>query len=231
MGSNAERRYAIYFAPSPGSALESFGRRWFEERESAAALGLDPTDFHEITETARHYGFHATLKPPFRLREGRTLQALLESAQRFAEARTAFVAPPLTPASLGRFIALRPTEPSPVLDRLASDCVREFDGFRCSPGETELARRRQAGLSARQESLLALWGYPYVQDEFRFHMTLTGPLEETKQTRLLTVLRDACADVAREPLTVDAVSIFVQEDRARPFRALKRLPLAPTPRP
>src|SRR6266436_2078374 len=72
-------RYAIYFVPAPDTALYRFG---------AGALGYDcftgadmatldtlPVDagaWRELTREPRRYGFHATLKAPFRLAEGRT---------------------------------------------------------------------------------------------------------------------------------------------------------------
>ena len=49
--------------------------------------------------------------------------------------------------------------------------------FARPPGAAELERRRKAGLSAAQEKMLLRWGYPYVLDEFRFHLTLTGRLQ------------------------------------------------------
>ena len=61
---------------------------------------------------------------------------------------------------------------------MAGACVRDLDEFRAPAGEAELARRRKAGLSARQEALLTQWGYPYVFEEFRFHLTLSGRLPE-----------------------------------------------------
>ena len=35
----------------------------------------------------------------------------------------------------------------------------------------------KSGLTDRQEALLTQWGYPYVMEEFRFHITLTGALD------------------------------------------------------
>jgi hypothetical protein len=37
---------------------------------------------------------------------------------------------------------------------LARDCVLEFDRWRAPPRADELARRRAAGLTARQETML-----------------------------------------------------------------------------
>src|SRR3546814_16854276 len=66
-----------------------------------------------------------------------------------------------------------------------ADCVRAFDRFRAPPSETALARRRAAGLSARQEANLQAWGYPYVMEDFRLHFTLTGRITDPAQPDIL----------------------------------------------
>ena len=43
--------------------------------------------------------------------------------------------------------------------------------------EAEIARRRPERLTPRQRALLDSYGYPFVMEEFRFHLTLTGPLD------------------------------------------------------
>jgi hypothetical protein len=82
----------------------------------------------------------------------------------------------LTLTRLGRFLALTPVGDARGIGRVADTCVQVLDPFRAPPEAEELARRRQARLSARQEALLLRWGYPHVMEEFRFHMTLTGRL-------------------------------------------------------
>ena len=64
-------RYAIYYLP-PAGALADFGARWlgWDVRRGAAAVQLDLPGLRDATEAPRKYGFHGTLKPPFRLAEG-----------------------------------------------------------------------------------------------------------------------------------------------------------------
>jgi hypothetical protein len=96
-------------------------------------------------------------------------------------ARAPVTIPSLEVRRLGGFIAVVPTEPSAALADLAAATVAALDPFRAPPSEAELARRRKARLSDRQEALLMKWGYPYVMEEFRFHLTLTGRLDRRRR--------------------------------------------------
>lgn len=177
------KRYAIYAAPAPGPLAKA----------AAAWLGWDPeagrTAPHsdlpglrwplaELTAAARKYGFHGTLKAPFRLAEGVTADDLAEAVAALAH-QLAPIALPLTIAPLGDFLALRPEAPVPALDELAAEVVMALDRLRAPMTEAERAKRRPETLSAVQRDYLERYGYPYVLDQFRFHMTLTGPLART----------------------------------------------------
>lgn len=175
---SAFQRYAVYYLPDDPK-LQRFGAEWLgwdvETGEPVAHLDAG-VQLEEITATPRKYGFHGTLKPPFRLAEG-TRRADLETAV----AAIAATAPPvkvagLVPATVGSFLALVPTGDTGPLGALAARLVTELDGFRAPATPAELTRRRRPGLSERQDALLLAWGYPYVLDEFRFHITLTGAL-------------------------------------------------------
>jgi hypothetical protein len=128
--------------------------------------------------TPRKYGFHATLKPPFRLAEGQDVQALEAAASDLAVDLAPAICDGLKLTTLGRFVALTPQDDMQAVRRVAGACVRELDRFRAPASEAELARRRKVGLSPAQEALLTQWGYPYVMEEFRFHMTLTERLPQ-----------------------------------------------------
>ena len=205
-------RYAIYYTPAPGSVLAGFGAAWFAREASCL-------------DAPRRYGFHGTLKAPFRLAEGAGEAELLRAAERFAGERGALRGPPLGLAVLAGFLALMPSEPFGELDRLAADCVEAFDRFRAPPGEAELARRRRAGLGPRQEALLRRWGYPYVMEAFRFHMTLTDRLDEAGLASE-RALAGAMLGEAPAPLTVDAVTVMVEPSEGDAFRVLRRFEFA-----
>ena len=221
----AEARYAIYFTPPAESALCRFGDAWFSNKKSPDIPGFDQQTLRRLTASARHYGFHATLKPPFALAAGATAEALARSVARFAADQAPLEAPPLHAVALTSFVALMPVEPCAALNRLADACVKTFDSYRAAPSEAELERRRTTGLSARQEELLQIWGYPYVFDEFRFHMTLAGPSDRDRIASLLTGLDELTRPFRAEPLVVDAISLVAQSRQDQPFRLLRRFPL------
>ena len=189
--------------------------------------GLESAEAETITESPRFYGFHGTLKAPFALATGVDRAGLTAAARRLAARRERFDLPPLKVAALGKFIALVPAAPCPALDALAAACVRELDGLRAPAAPEEAARRKAAGLSRREAELLDLWGYPFVLDAFRFHMTLTGRIDDdSRRAHLVAALSDLFAPVTLRPGPLDALSVFHQPDRSTPFRIIERVPLA-----
>jgi putative phosphonate metabolism protein len=225
-------RYAIYFAPAAGSDLARFGDHWLgRNAETGAPLerptpsGFDAARLHELTEAPRQYGFHGTLKPPFRLADGCDAGDLRRALTGFAGQQCGFEIAALTLEGIGGFIALVPDEPSPALSSLADLCVTEFDRYRAPPDAAELARRHAAGLTPRQAELLARWGYPYVLDEFRFHLSLTGPIADAaERARVARLLGPLVAPALLQPLPVRELCLFHQPDRATPFRLVQRFP-------
>lgn len=224
-------RYAVYFAPPPGSALAEFGATWLgrdcatgDERTQPAVSGIAAERLTAITKSARGYGFHATLKAPFHLKPDRTLAELEAAAAAFAATRSPFPVR-LGLRSLGGFLALMLTPPDHRVTALAADAVRDLDGFRALPSDAELARRREADLSPQQEELLQRWGYPYVMGEFRFHMTLTSRLPDgPERDAIVAALEPAAAPVVAEPVSIDAIALFRQERPGGPFLMVRRFP-------
>jgi putative phosphonate metabolism protein len=225
--SETRPRYAIYFAPAPGSALDALGRRWLgRDAESGQPVAQpDVPGIAELTAEARHYGFHATLKPPFSLANGASEAMLLAALADFTPTRRKVVAPPPKLAAISGFLALVPSAPAEELHRLADLCVSRFDRFRLPPDEAELAKRRKARLTPEQDALLLRWGYPYVFEEFRFHMTLTRRLKPEERPAIEAALAPLVAPAIGSPLLIDALSLFVQAGRASPFRLVRRFPL------
>ena len=222
------RRYAIYFTPE--GALADRGAAWLgwdaaagEAREPPCLPGL-PRPAGEITARPQKYGFHATLKPPFRLAAGRSEAELDRALAAFAAGRPAVVLDGLEVARLGRFLALRPAGDAAGLSALAAAVVEGLDRFRAPPADEEIARRRAARLTRRQEALLTRWGYPYVMEEFRFHMTLTGPLAPNELAQTETVLARHFAPVLPAPFVVDGVTLLGEDERGR-FHHLHRYAL------
>ncbi len=225
------RRYAIYYAPSPDSDLEAFGRRWLgrdhvtgEAVEQLKLEGLDATEQAEITHSARHYGFHATLKAPFELAADREADELYAAARRFAAAREQFEAPPLRIAKISKWIAFILSAASLPMNKLAADCVRDFEDFRAPLSNADIQRRRKSGLSTRQDEQLLAFGYPHIFEDFQFHMTLAGPLEPARQEDVYQQLLAVSPPFEQRSFVVDAISIYEQADRDQPFIQTARLP-------
>lgn len=230
----SDPRYALYYCPPEDSELYRFGCRWLGRdvvsgalREQPAVPGITPARLANVTSDARHYGFHGTLKPPFRLHPQATEAQLAGSVGRFAAQLRPFTAPPLVLKELSGFLALQCATPSPEIDTLAGACVTALDRFRAPATESELAKRRAAGLTDRQEEMLARWGYPYVMDQFRFHMTLTSRLPDAaERAAFREALEPMVARFAAEPLRVEAVALFRQDSRETPFLLTRYFPLS-----
>lgn len=224
------QRYAIYYAPAPDTALARFGAAWIGRDAATGQAVAQPEvpglDIAAATAFPRLYGFHATLKAPFSLAAGCTEAALAEALAGFAAMRSPVAVPPLHLAILDGFTALVPGAPCPALDRLAADCVRAFAPFRAPASEADRQRRLAGGLTARQIANLDRWGYPYVMEDFQFHMTLTGRLPPEGQQVALAALAPLAAPHCRAPLILDALALFHQPEREAPFRMLGRFPLA-----
>lgn len=240
---NSTGRYAFYYVPEASDELWSLGCEWLgrdpehEARESGGELangsvhdrvrGVSAARWETIAAAPRRYGFHATLKPPMRLIESVTPEALVESATVWAKRQDRFQVE-LACATLGRFIALRPADTlsSRSLVDFAARCVREFDPFRASPTAAELERRRRAPLTARQDALLTEWGYPYVFDEFRFHMTLSGSIDDDAERA--EVAKAASAWFAARlgsPVQVNQIGLFYEPVSGADFRLIHRIEL------
>ncbi len=224
------RRYAIYFAPPPGSSLEAFGRSWLGRDhisgapvDQPAIEGLTPEDQVTFTRSARHYGFHATLKAPFELASGRRAGELHEAVHAFAQKRQAFDAPAFEVKMVSKWVALTLSAPCPEMDTLAADCVRGFEALRAPLTAADIERRRKSGLTARQDRQMLDFGYPHVFEDFKFHMTLAGPLQPAQQSHLHAALLKI-APLDGQPVLVDGVSVYEQASRDQPFIQTARFP-------
>ena len=199
-------RFAIYFAPVKESALAERAGAWLARPELDA-----------LTVSARRYGFHATLKAPMELRAGTSRAGFAAALAAFA-GRTA-------PVSLGRltarlldgFLALTPVPQPPGVTEFAAKVVQDFEDFRAPLGADERARRLKAPLSPRQIELVDRYGYPYVLEEFLFHMTLTDRLPPERQEELVGKARGWFADALAEPIRLDRLVLFREPEPGAAF--------------
>lgn len=209
----------------PEGDLAAWGAAWLGwDPEAGAEVAHPDPALGPLTEEPRRYGLHATLKAPFRLAGGRTEADLAEALAALAGRLPPAEAPGLALSLIGRFLALTPeADPAPI-DALAAACVTELDALRAPPTEAELQRRRASKLDAQEEAHLLRWGYPYVLDRFRFHVTLTGPLDEA-QEEAARVLLDRFPPPLPRPFRVAALGHVVQDPDGR-FRLRHRYALS-----
>lgn len=226
-------RYAVYAVPRPESALWACACRIIGYDAAVAVPvrqwhppGIDPADWRAMTEEPRRYGFHGTLKAPFHLAEGFDQAKLLGAVERIARDGACVPAVPLEVAALGRFLALVPAVPAPLLANLAATVVIGLEACRAPMSDHDRRRRLEANLTLRQAALLDAYGYPYVLDEFRFHMTLTGPLEAAAREPVRRAIVAELAVSCPEPvIALDELVVFRQPDRASSFRIIARVRL------
>lgn len=220
-------RLALYWAPEEADTLHERGSIWLG-RDAATGTALtqpavDGIDLAQATADPRGYGLHATLKPPFRLARG---YAAARDATAELAARTApFDLPPLSVHDLDGFLALREDAPCPALNAFADACVTALDDHRTPPDAAEVARRRPERLTEVQRDHLTRWGYPYVFEEWRFHVTLTRRLAPEEKAVLMPAVTAFLGDAPARPRCVSAVSLFVQPAPGAPFTIAERLPL------
>jgi hypothetical protein len=205
-------RVAFYYAPAEDDPLSAAAASWYAAHPA-------------MTADARGYGFHATLKPPMRLRDGYGWDDVRAAADAIAAAVPPFPLPPLAVADLTGFLALRETQPSPALQAFADACVAGAEHLRAPPDEAELARRRHAALSPAEAANLARWGYPYVFATWFFHMTLTRRLNAAERDLLRPAAEAHFAPALKVARMVDDLCIFVQHAPGEAFAIAERVAL------
>ena len=217
-------RYAIYFTPDKDDPLSRVAERWLGRSavggQMAAPIAAGSFSAAEIafhTAAARRYGFHATLKAPFQLAEGKSEAELIAALSKFASERKPFSVERIKLARLDGFFALVPAAPAPELDELAADVVTEFEPFRAPLTPEEVERRNPDSLTPTQLKNLYKWGYPHVFDEFRFHMTLTGRVPAAEAARMEAAIGDFFGPLLLEPLEVSRLALFAEPDTGAPF--------------
>lgn len=217
-------RFAVYYI-APEGELARFGAQWlgWDVIAGAAADPLPIAGRDDVTMTPRKYGFHGTLKPPFRLTEGTDLDGLQAAVAGLAARLPAARCDGLGLTRLGRFLALTPLGETEALSQLAASCVTELDTFRAPASPEELAKRRGAGLSPAQEANLVAWGYPYVRDQFRFHLTLTGRLSKADLPHWEGVLQAALPPLPA-PFVIDSLGLVGERPDGR-FELIHRYAL------
>ncbi|MBU1358032.1 MAG: DUF1045 domain-containing protein [Gammaproteobacteria bacterium] len=208
-------RYALYFAPRVDTEWWEAGSRWIGrcaarqvDMPQPPVPGVSAEEQRRWTAAPRRYGWHATLRAPFKL-AAQADMASVRAALRLICKAASFDMPTLEVARIDDFLALVPHGDSGAIDAMAARCVIEMDSQAAPLDANDLARRRAAGLTPHEDALLERWGYPYVFDCFRFHMSLTGSLKDASPTTV-AALHEAASDwfSGLPPLRFDSVSLF-----------------------
>lgn len=221
-------RYAVYFSPEKHSPWWAFGSHWLGRNDYDHTVlqqplleEIPPAELERITEEPRRYGFHATLKAPFRLAEGIGEADLVTRLEQLAKTLTPLALGPMCATAMNDFTALIPESAPLGLPALAAACVRDLDDLRAPLVQADRVRRRIEHLDKRELELLALYGYPYVMERFRLHLTLSGPIGRAAAQRVAHALAAKIAYLNDEaPLSLDRLCLFVERTPGAPFQRI-----------
>ena len=108
---------------------------------------------------------------------------------------------------------------------LARRCVTGLDMLRAPLEAAERARRHAAGLTPHQKDLLEQWGYPFVLDEYLFHMTLTERLDDAEAAYLMPWLQNWLGPALGDDSSEADLAIFAQPRPGDDFVLRRRFPL------
>lgn len=128
-------------------------------------------------------------------------------------------------ARLGSFVAIVPRQAPAALGALAFACVERFEDMRSPLNAGEIARRRPERLTERQRAYLDRFGYPYVAEDFRFHMTLTGALPAGASDPVDALRRLFAPVIDASPTLLDGISLCRQDTPDSRFKIVARVAL------
>ncbi|MFT4014725.1 MAG: DUF1045 domain-containing protein [Paracoccus sp. (in: a-proteobacteria)] len=221
------RRFAIYHLPA--GPLGEFGGAWlgWDAREGRALprpeiAGL-PDEAETLTAQPMRYGFHATLKAPFRLAEGHSPEDLAARAERVCDHLVPFALELELRRDWG-FVALRPRRQPPELMALEQVLVTRLDDLRAALTPEERERRKPDALPAGARRHLDHWGYPFVLDQFQYHLTLSNGLPSADAQALCHALAPVLAPLIRAPMPVQAVALMGEDAEGR-FHMIREIAL------
>jgi putative phosphonate metabolism protein len=223
-------RYAIFYAPPTTSPLWLRAAQWLGRDAAGGILsadipGIDPARRLALTESARRYGFHATMKAPMVLPEHQTVSELDANLTQFGLTHWPVSIGTVAPRLLGDFLALMPVEQPDELTDLAAEVVKTFEPFRAPLDAADRNRRLNAELTERQVRLVERYGYPYVLEQFLFHMTLTDRLVNDDRDAVIAAATQWFAPVLDKPVIVDRLTLFHEPQRGAVFNRLGDYPL------
>ncbi len=221
-------RYALYFVTAEDHPLTALADRWLGRAGALPQVaGFDAGERAALVKSAGRYGFHATMKAPFRLANKRSEADLFEVFDTWCAATPGAGLVKLEITQIQGFFALTPAAPSALLQALADETVRHFEPYRAPLTHAEIEKRNPSRLTPKQLRHLEQYGYPYVFDEFFFHMTLTDRVGPEQSPVVRSALEDWFAAAIAAPVHIDRMAIFVEPREGDPFHIAVERPLAP----
>lgn len=214
-------RYGVYYTPSD-AAFAQAAAEWLGWDIVAGAELAAP--YPSLVERPQKYGFHATLKPPFRLAQQTSKEVLHHAVRALATQLAPVPLGAMTLSQIGRFFAFTCAQPNDALQSVAATVVRDLDTFRAKATPDEIAKRLHSGLSDAQVQHVHDWGYPHVMEHFRFHMTLTGPVPKSEARDVVRHIERHFAEAMPSSIDLDAISLVAERPDGK-FVLLERVPL------
>ena len=216
-------RYAIYYIPD--LPLFQIGSDWLGWNSLTGQETALSANHHRITDRPRKYGFHATMKPPFSLASNSTQGELQDAFQAFCATVSPATGGTLKISRLGRFLAMTQDVQSNDVTDLAASTVSHFDKFRAPLSDNDIQKRRQRRLTPEQDALMLRWGYPYVMQEFKFHMTLTGPLQNDEIVSIEQLANTRFQEFIGQSLNIASLALLGEDRDSGRFHVIEKLSL------
>jgi len=224
-------RYAVYFVPEENDDILTLADAWFGRCTLTGTSKIPPlfsgfpqNRIEAITERPSRYGFHATLKAPFRPAQGVGLKEIARAVEKLADGLPVGPRLKLKLDVLDDFLALRPIGDDSAIHAVANACVTRLDHLRAPMTAEEYQHRTKSPMSEQQKSFLHSWGYPHVLAQFRFHMSLTRRLHPVEISPLFNVLDSYFRDALLRPLRMKNLTIVGDRGEGLPFEVLERIP-------
>lgn len=216
-------RYALYFMLPTSHPLGFAGAAWLR-CDAFSDNAMRSTEHYDrlvtLTAKPRRYGFHGTIKAPFRLAPSQNEAGLLAAFSDFCANQTAFTLPRLALSRLGSFYALVPDCDVSELQNLAGETVTFFEPFRAELTPAEIKKRNPKKLSEPERKNLMQWGYPYVFDTFRFHMTLSDSVGNGEDAWLRTLLDLQFPPALLANIPIHSLALVIEPAPGEPFEVL-----------
>ena len=224
-------RYAVYFSPPEADYLSKFLAGWFgwnaHNGQNVPYHILENLnyDLSDITKEQYRYGFHGTLKPPFSLVDTKNLNDLKLALVELSKSIKKFEIPSISLKVLNGFVAIVSTTENRPIMALAKKCVEELDLFREVESVERIQRRRSRTFSKSEEYNLKRWGYPYVMDNFQFHLTMSGRLKPEVLKNVIEVLNSELQGVLNKPLPIGEICLFGENASNGNFQIIQKFSL------